>query len=358
MNVFLDIYLELNLGDDLFLETILSRYPNHNFYIRTNLDYSDFSKRHPNLKIINTPKILNFIIGKMKLRASYLKWIINYYKIDVWCVLGGSIFIEFLGWQELYKERLKIWSYLKKQKKHILALGCNFGPYENSIFRDKYYEAFSSLDDICFRDSSSYEMFKTLENARLGSDVVFSLNTYPTPYEKKENTIGISMIDLEDRKNLSNYMDKYLNYLSSIVQHYLKNDYEVYLLSLCKNEGDEVGISKLIEIIPDKEKLKVLKYSGNLGSFIDTYNSIEKIVVTRFHSFVLSIKNNQEIFLLNYSQKSENLVNDNNLNVKMASIECLSQNSSLPVFSRVNEIDQLVVGAEKQFLMLDEILEK
>ena len=132
--VFVDIYLQFNLGDDLFLDILAKKYPNCQFTVNyLGRNYDQFISQYNN---VNRRKytILNKIGQRLKISDS----ITNYDKVaeehDALLFIGGSIFREEEYHNTLYQDRMKMVKEFKKRDKSVFVLGANFGPFETEDF--------------------------------------------------------------------------------------------------------------------------------------------------------------------------------------------------------------------------------
>lgn len=361
MNIFLDIYLESNLGDDLFLESIVTRYPEHNFYILTNLNYSFFEERNENLKIIKMNKYLNYGISRLKLKTYLKKRLIQAYDIQAIVCMGGSIFIEFEGWETLFTERFDLWKYMRKQNKKIFVIGSNFGPFSSSIFLDQHNKLFDFAEDVCFRDKYSFDLFKDRDNVRLEADVImsFPVDSFLTS-EEEEESVGISVINLNGRKKLETYQKTYINKILSIVEYFTSKNKKVYLLSFCEREGDEVLIETIMNQIEERRSLvDKIYYRGNIEDFLKRFSKIKKIIACRFHSIILSYVFEKEFYSFIYSDKSTNFIKDYQLNNHMRDIEEIGFLTAKEIeesFKKAENKTAAVDSGERQYLALDRFL--
>lgn len=357
MNILLDIYLEKNLGDDLFLVSILKRYPEHQFYIFTQLDYSDFEKKHTNLRIVKLNKYFNYFLAKTDLKTMYKKIFMRKNNIDILATIGGSIFIEYVGWEKLYKERLSLWQYMKNKNKKVYVIGSNFGPYTTGKFLEKYDSAFDYVEDICFRDKYSYDLFSHRENVRQESDVIMSYDVTPYIDDNNEEAIGISVINLEDRKDLAPYQDLYIKKMVEIINAATLKGKKVYLLSFCEREGDEVVSGYIMDHITErKELVDSLFYRGDIDTFLFKFRKIREIIACRFHSIVLSILFDKELYSVIYSKKSSDFILDSQLNNEMKKIEDIDSLTPEVIARSIRKADnkeKLVISGEKQYEGLD-----
>ncbi|MEC6747644.1 polysaccharide pyruvyl transferase family protein [Marinilactibacillus sp. XAAS-LB27] len=359
MNILLDIYLEKNIGDDLFLETILARYPKHNFFIFCQLDYTFMEKKYNNLKVIRINKYYNYILSNTNKKNLLFKRFMKRKNIHALVCLGGSIFSEFPGWEKSYQQRKDLWSFTKKQNKKLFVLGSNFGSYKSKEFYELYHNLFGIVDDVCFRDSASYQLFKQLDNVRKEADIVLdlSINKYNGIVE---NSVGLSVIDLEERKNLKQFQTNYINQLSKTIDRFIEEGKQIYLFSFCEREGDELGTDKVLSKVKDKKNIVVVNYRGNIDEFLGVFSKVESMIATRFHSIILSLMYGKKIFALNYSKKSENLIKDYDLNIETLNIESiddLNYDDIEKSFKHKNKsLPALKESSKRQFEKLDEFL--
>lgn len=358
MNILLDIYLEKNLGDDLFLASVLNRYPNHNFFVFTQMDYSDFEQLFSNLKVIRFNKYYNYLLVKTGHRNKMLKREIKKYQIEALASVGGSIFIESDNWEINFKIREDLWSYFYNNNKPVYVIGSNFGPYVSNEFLHAYQNLLSKVSDVCFRDQASYDLFSHLENVRLAPDAIFSYQ-----FEKKQtqkNTLGISVIDLMLRPDLAKYQKDYENSLVSLIKEGLSKGKVVYLLSFCKAEGDENQIQAIKDTyFSDESNVIPVYYQNNLQAYMAQFSSLERLIATRFHSIVLAMLFKIPFFALNYSKKSDNLLNDLKVPVEIKHIQKLNTINAEEMFDYMNvkdDISEIVKNSERQFLALDKLL--
>lgn len=337
MNIYLIAYTKQNLGDDLFTSMLISKYPNVNFDINIEKTcYGDSFKKYSNVNIINKKRNLEEI---------------EITKYDAIVYIGGSIFMEQKN--GLYKLR-EINKFIKEAKKKNIPffyINCNFGPYTTNEYLELARDTFSYCEDVCFRDKYSYDLFKDIKNVRYIPDLVLSyeLNNLP----KKENTVGISVIDLSIREELKELENEYIQTLKNNIEDYQRSGKIVYLFSFCEYEGDENTIKKIENYIIDKEKLKIVKYIGNIEEFLNIYSQMEYMICARFHSMIISANLKQKVMVLSYSDKITNVIKDlefpytiKNFNDKILALGDF----------KIAETNNLKNESEKQLSKLDEFL--
>lgn len=69
-SVFLECYLAHNLGDDLFLETLLRRYPDVHFTCVVDGSYDWLLERYHNISLVRPPRKKSALGGRLSLLSS------------------------------------------------------------------------------------------------------------------------------------------------------------------------------------------------------------------------------------------------------------------------------------------------
>lgn len=289
--IYLKAYTRINLGDDLFIHIICSRYPDTNFYLKKCTPYTDVFYNIPNLVITDNVDNITF---------------------DAIVYIGGSIFIE---------NSLSSISRVKELKNEIIKdniptyiIGANFGPYtSNEYFNVVKNKILAHLKSITFRDTYSYNLFKEMDNVHYAPDVVFSLD-YNTTKKIRKKEIGISVIHHLEREQLKENYFEYINKLVEVSKYYISMGYIVKLISFCNYEKDMLTINDIINKLSDIERnsIKIYNYNGDVYDALKEIENLELLIATRFHSVVLGIKLNIPTIAVCYSDKVLNVLNDIN----------------------------------------------
>jgi colanic acid/amylovoran biosynthesis protein len=304
-------YFAKNIGDDLFLKILFDRYQGIQWELLTaNRNYKKIFKGYNNVRIIYTYRNVN--IGKFSINPFFKinELFLKYNRYDGLINIGGSIFMQSPSWKMKIDERWYLLNKFKRKNKKTFIIGANFGPYKDYKFIQEYKELFTLYDDICFRDSESFNAFKELNNVRVAPDIVFSLkNSNFTPKEKK---IGFSIINLENREGLCEFQESYNKRMIELIEKYSEFGYKINLFSFCENEGDLKIINDLkrkIKPVYQKE-LEIVAYEGNIDEFLNKFKACELIIGTRFHSIILALLFNQSVYPIIYSDKTFNVLKD------------------------------------------------
>ena len=369
-NILITAYFNLNVGDDLFVKILLERYKDHHFWIYTTKKNAIPFSKYKNITLIEDviPSIYHRIINKFRTNNShkkkYIRDIINVYTRKDVCFdgivsIGGSLFIENLNNKTPHSIMYSTLHKIMPNIKHYF-IGCNFGPYTEQSFKDQYDNIFKSAVDVCFRESYSASIFDNLDNVRFAPDVVFQ---YEIKAKKKiDKSIGISLIDLSNRSDLSMYESSYIDVHIRLITDAIENNNKITLFSFCRHEGDERVISKLLDLIDPqyRDKIEVVLYNGDLDLFLSKYSEMEKMICSRFHAMILSLILKQPIFPIIYSKKMINVLED----IHFDSFFCPIKEIKKMSFERINQQTNLtdvsieISKSVEQFYSLDLFLNK
>lgn len=341
-------YLRNNLGDDLFVNELLKRYPNNMFYINT-ID-SSFAKpfeKHTN-SVINIIKDETFNN-------------IHFEDYDCCVYIGGSIFMEGGHVYNLDEGCFKFIHDGKLKNKPFFYISSNYGPYQTDNYFKLSQKTFNVCKDLCFRDMYSYKLFKDIPSVRYAPDAAF---TYiPSNIPIKPNTVGISLIDLSIRDEFKNKEKEHIEFLHKNISSYLQQNKKIYLFSFCKHEGDENAIKKLYTTFTkdfQNENISVVKYINNIDKFLNIYQQMEYMICERFHSLVLSYLFKHNFFVISYSQKIDNIIEELNLCNNHLKFKDISNTSTIDLdnFNKVdkNNLQSIITNAQNQFSALDNFL--
>ena len=312
---YLKMYLNNNLGDDLFAKIISEKYPNTKFVV---VSYMNEKSKFNNIKVITGSifrafnKILKVITNKKITIERILAK-----KCKIALVLGGSMFIE--GKSDNYKE-------LEFSKKYYI-IGTNFGPYETEVYVEKCKQLFKKSEYVCFRDTNSYKMFENLKdsNITVAPDIVFTLDTDKVKTTNRKRAI-ISVIDCK-RKIGEEYEKGYDEKIIELSKFIIEKGYEVLFMSFCKKENDELAIERILNKIDmeTKEKINTYYYRGNVKEALNVLGDSSIIVGSRFHANILGLTLNKTIIPVIYSEKTANMLSDINFKGKIIDIKKIKE---------------------------------
>lgn len=349
-------YMNLNFGDDLFLKILFDRYTNVNWILESRKKI--YKKIYKNYTNVNVYSFLPRVKKKLKIQEGYS--IINRY--DALVFIGGSIFMQDERWRNSLEYRNQLVETFTNNNKPFFVIGSNFGPYTDEKFLKGYKSLLSKAEDVCFREIYSYNKFKEYKNIRVEPDIVFQLKQ--EKIDKKQRSIGISMIELENRVDLKLYKKVYLTKIKEIVENGIEKGFNFTFFSFCEPQGDLKIINEVINLIDKKytKQIKIVNYDGNIESFLLKFQSMESIIGTRFHACILSQIFSQGLYPIIYSDKTYNVLKDIKLDKEYMYIKDLDKldvNHLLNVIlNNKLEDTNIFKKAEKQFKGLDNYIEK
>lgn len=340
--IFLIAYSKENLGDDLFIDILVGRYPKTQFYTRAIKEDTYLYKKYNNLNYMNY-NIDDLISQPID-------------EFDAIVYIGGSIFMEHAGGVERIKKLNELAQKCKQKDIPFCFISSNFGPYTTSKYKQETEKLLENITDICFRDKASYEEFKHIKTVRYAPDVVLS---YDKKFDIKKDTVGISVINFKFRKDLKHIEKMYYETIKNSIQNYVKQGKNVTLFSFCEYEGDEETIDNLINDLP-KEKIKIEKYRGDTDKFIEAYASMEYCICSRFHAMILSLVYKQKVIVLSYSDKINNVIKDFGMNTEYINLREIEKVNTIDMqrFKSTNLGENIINQSTEQFKKLNEIIEK
>ncbi len=354
MKAFLYAYDRRNLGDDLFVVSLVNRYPRVKFTMWSDTENRAVFSDLPNLRILDANGRFQHLLSKI--RPSFgARWTALPKDHSDCCIyIGGSIFQEYDTWKNIVN-----WWNFHGAKYPFYVLGANFGPWHTEAYRDGMANAFRNLRDICFRDRYSHELFPDV--SRLAPDILFG-QIFPRATEKKQ--ILFSVIDCKDGPSgLSKFADGYERCMTDMAEDYISHGYEVVLASFCKAEGDENACKRICEALRDRGRVcRVLFYTGiNRNEMLREIMTSEYIIGTRFHATVLGLAAGKRVLPVIYNDKTKNMLTDIGFSGPVIDL----RTGITPVLYR--ELDEtaaavdpapLAKRSEQHFAKLDELFEK
>lgn len=303
--IYIDAYLAKNLGDDIFVDILINRYPEHKFFSITKGE-KEYNKK--NLKVFTNSYIYR---GLKKLQ--WEKYLANC--LDLVVTIGGSMYME--------NSKKKRDFSLGKNKRYIM--GINFGPYKTQKYYENVYNMFKNVEDVCFRDKYSYNLFKDLPNTRCASDIVFSMPTENIKITNRKRAI-ISVISCDYKMN-KKYTQEYEQKMVELIGLLISKGYEVCLMSFCKMEKDEEAIESILEKCDEetRKKVETYCYNGNVQEALDVLGDSQVIVGGRFHANILGLVLGKAIIPVLYSDKTKHVLEDMQIDTKIIDIRNLSE---------------------------------
>jgi colanic acid/amylovoran biosynthesis protein len=354
--VLLNFFNKNNLGDDLFIKIITERYENHFSVVLLEGNKSLESIRNMTVYKNKIFYYLSKVIEKLSgSRNIWLKALSNEHDLLVY--IGGSIFIEDNNISRWVKDS----DFYRDLSIPYYILGSNFGPYKSPEFISLVSDILGKSKDACFRDKTSYELFKELKSTRYATDIVFSIDL--SKYEiKNDKTVIFSIIncdELFDKKTTTKYEQEIINMTRKLVD----DGYKVIYMSFCKYEGDKIAIKRITgKLEPDLiNSVEIFSYDGNLEETLSEIARCEIVIATRFHAMILGLLFSKKVLPMAYSKKTTDVLNDIEFKGNVVDINEIDKfDGSNFDFNclQINNVDKQIKIAELQFQELDKVLVK
>ena len=361
---FLYAYKASNLGDDLFVHAITSRYPDVQFYTWADGTEPSAFSAIANLKELDPKSRLVRILGMIRpsLAARYKTWLEK--RCDTVVYIGGSLFIEYENWPQI----LNWWEHAAKNYR-FFVLGANFGPYTSEAYRARLQEIFDLTQDVCFRDTYSRDKFIGCSRVRYAPDILFA---YPMPrVEVREKQVFFSVIHCkrkdEGRNALSAYHESYTASMAQLLRGYWQDGFECVLVSFCKAEGDEAAIAEILDaagLSVKDERIRILCYDGtNAGMLLEAIAQSGEVIATRFHAAILALAAGRPVFPVVYSDKTIRVLEDAGFDKQYADL----RNDTPIAYEQVRgscgkinaeKTEALIQEAQQHFSCLDHALRR
>lgn len=351
---FLYAYDRRNLGDDLFVHTITKRYPYVKFYMWTDKENRDTFHSLPNLKVVDKESGFVHLLCRIRtsLLSRYRSWLEN--RCEAVVYIGGSIFMEYENWAQL----LTWWEY-EAENRPFYVLGANFGPYHTEAYREKVAQIYGNMQDVCFRDRYSYDLFRQVATVRQAPDILFDC---PMPQVTvKEKQLFVSVIDCagkDESHGLTRWDSTYVTQMATMLEGYLDKGYCLVLSSFCKEEGDEEGIRKILSAMGCEKdsRVQVLCYDGtNAQSLLHAIAESGAVIASRFHAAILSIAAGRPVLPVVYSDKTLHVLEDLGFEGTVIDIRSDASYIGTPTSPKMDS-RSLAKEAKRHFEKLDPVL--
>lgn len=343
-------YFVKNFGDDLMLKSFLkvSGDKYHKIYINS---YKEYKKFYSTLGVISISQnsFIYRVINKIRVLIGMPEL---YYclaskrKMD-FVMLGGSLFAE--TDVRASEQQIKNLEYAVSHAECSYVIGSNFGPYVTDKFFKQYKNIFKRCKDVCFRDMHSYNLFSSAIAVRYAPDIILSGAWDDSIKTNRNNTVVISVINLEKRPTLKDKMSEYEQTLADIALYHLRNGEQVALVAFCESEGD-VEVCKRIKNLCQKSEIEIFVYSDY--SFQTIMAEAKKIYGSRFHSIILAMYYGIQCVPFVYNEKTYNAIMSYASSVETIDITKLSEYSAESIARICRTIDtmpNIKKMAKKQF---------
>lgn len=306
-SVFVYAFLDLNVGDDLFVHKLVSTYPDVRFVMLARKPYKSVFAKYPNVTVYEAE---GFLLRFCQTLGIYekIRWRIAH-ECDYAVYIGGSVFIEYADWENQH-----LWYKELFDNDRLYIVGCNWGPIRTKQFEENMMSVLSGMKDICFRDRYSYVTFSNLPNVRYAPDILFGMDwTKYTGREEKKQVL-VSVVNCRSKAvDLDRYTSKYQTFIADIAERFVARGYKVVLCAFWENDGDLAAAKEIRNSLPPEvqQTTSVLSYCGtNMDQILQAVTESEYVVATRFHAMILGLSAKKKVLPLIYNQKLRTVLED------------------------------------------------
>lgn len=372
LDIFVDCYLKHNLGDDLFLFTLLERYAGREdvrFHIWLDSSYQYLGQRYSNISVHVVPSVHGNLLHRMSQQRQVARLRVkNLEMCDASVQIGGSIFMEWHGGNLMKRLRdFRYWRATEKWLKQLYSIpeasfviGSNFGPWQTNHYKHVIEQLIGRYcTDVCFRDKYSANLFAGLSNVRSAPDVLLGTKM---PQIEKSRKLFISVIDLQRKvKQIPCRKAEYEDWLIKQAQLMAQREYEIVLCSFCSYEGDsKIATDLSRRLRKTGVETRVLEYDTNDREILAEIASSDYVIASRFHAMILALVSGCKVLPVLYSNKTRYVLED--LGYSMDScVDLLSDDSDVfdhdIVDCKIFPVNEAVKASERQFQALDEWLD-
>lgn len=300
MNIFLYAFVDENFGDALFVHTVVSRYPQHNFYMQVKKEheksYSLLQARENNICLVDAEDEL--FLNNM----------------DAMLIVGGDLFWDYGD----YSPFLKIIQKIKGNSGWVAILGISlFEKYSEKTSED-LKALFSITDFTVVRDKESFLQVKKMvpeANVILSTDMAFTIKCTQMKHSSmQKGLLGISVRKKVPRKTEEKYM-QYCTEIAKIAVEYLEkseNNSISFFAFSTGNSDDRVVVKDIVEKCPKKYKnrIRCISFDKDVEGYIKELQKCEKLLCTRYHSLVFALILKKPFVPVIYEEKMNRLLNE------------------------------------------------
>lgn len=357
--------IEKNIGDDLFVKLVCERYPNTQFVITADAEYGSLAtiknlRFDANLKKwiwasnICRKNVLKNTVAR--LIGAYYRFQMPRYKYAINIVGNGFKNRKYEGFfqSRWIRERVRL-------AQEYFLISTNFGPYNDPRWKSDFEGIFSEMRDVCFRDKSSFELFRMIPSVRYAPDAVLSMGKQA--HENSRNTVIISVIDclmLERGPELNQSAQRYETLMAKCSDFYAQQGKAVVLLN-SNTVQDQSAAVRILENCRNKQNIRIFNYDGNLEKVMELYSRAEKVIATRLHTIILAWLFDVPVIPIVYDIKVDGILQSYGFGDAQYDIRKLGALSPQQLewdFLKYDyEVpDELIKQANEQFSVLDTVL--
>ena len=190
---------------------------------------------------------------------------------------------------------------------------------------------------------------------RSAADILFDIDPkYINVTNRKKVIIAV----LSPNYKYGEFQGIYENKISQFIKFFKIQDYDVTLMSFCKEQGDEKAIESILQ--KTDEEVDTYYYRGNTDEALEVLGSSNIIIGSRLHANILGMALGKTIIPMIYDKKIANILREVGFDGVMIDMYDIAnfKISSLTYenLNYVCDINKARYDAKNQFKVLDEYL--
>lgn len=356
IRVVVRFYDAVNLGDDLFVHLLATRYRNQ--FVVGNRVWRRSFRGLPNVRPARS-RVGEFCYRvASRIRRALRLPLAPPPSADLLVYIGGSIFIEGPNPRKWVDEL----RFYRRLRMPYAILGANIGPFQSASFPGTVRQIAAGALDFCVRDEASYQLLADLPNTRLAPDPVLSLAPQSAPIGERPKSAIVSIINADTRFD-ARVASAYYSYIRSAVEFLVSDGYCVTLMSFCEAEGDLEACKRILDSLddPTAAACRVYSYSGDIHDALSLFGSCDAVIGSRFHATILGLAFGCRTLPLSYSNKTVNQLSLIGYTGPVVDMRSLTERNA-PRFDLSDlwqfDLGTLPAQAATQFAALDRLLER
>lgn len=301
MNIFLEAFVDTNFGDNLFVHTVVSRYPTHMFYMQVRDGYEEsyriLAQNEKNICLIENGTDLDYLSN-----------------MDAMLIVGGDMFVNWIDYTKM-EEQIRT---VKNNGGFVAVLGISlYKKYSWYTWLDMKV-LFSMADVIVVREKESYLQLKTKVpwlSVFSATDIAFLTDVSEIKKQSQQkNLLGISVRKKTQKNGEADYR-KYCEEMAGTIIKYLdeSDEHTVRFLALSKGVFDDEMVAEDIKkLCPAeyKSRIECESFQGDVGRYIEKIQQCGQLICTRFHALVFALLLNKPFIPIIYEEKMNRLLNE------------------------------------------------
>lgn len=274
----------------------------------------------------------SFVSLRKNGRLDYAKKCID--ENDLIVIAGGNLImdLEHFSYYSFLTEKYIKYAKKKNKKTAILFVGC--GRIRHAIQKARWRNALNSCDYISVRDSISQSRLlselKVKKTVYLWQDPVFLLdNSRDCTRRNQRIAINVYLDATKEADKREQLKQLYLFLASEMSKHF-----EVLLFST--EQIDMCGLHEVYNCLSENKSVNVV-CPVSLTELIELYKTVDIVIATRMHSFIIAITQNIPSLALSWDAKIDGVCSDIGLSEHVFKIENAYENKDI-IAKKVTDI--------------------